>query len=590
MIAADSRARSLRPEAGFSLLGRHRPASPVAWRAGQLLTAEDLRLAAARVAGALPEAAPDEEILLACGDRWHFAAALLAAWHRGYVVALPPNGQPQTVEELRGRPCLRRALHDGELTSSWDGALDVRTPREPSNDFPLHLEIAPDRPIATLFTSGTTGQRVAWRKTARQLLAEAEMQARLLRVEAGARLLATTPPQHIYGFLAGLLVPLVSGAAMVCGHALLPEALCELARASGATHLASVPAHLRALAAAAPAAGLALGAVRTVISSSAPLETELSRKLAASGLRLVELFGSTETGGIASRSPPEPFWQPLPGVSVRADREGRLLLDSPFSDRQGAGPQLTSDLIALRPSGGFEHLGRCDGVVKVGGRRVALQEIEDHLRGLPGVVDVASASFPSSQARGSEIWTMAVAPGLEAEGLRQSLLTRFDPVVVPRRIRILAALPREPSGKIPKAAWLRAFAERPAADPPDREDVVVRERLPHEQAGVSTVEIRLWVPPDLLHFRGHFDGFPILSGIFILNRLVLRESLGAWPDLGVLTGLSRVKFKSPVFPDTELLMTLERRARASAVEFSLAAGGRECACGSLAFRRAEGPA
>ena len=87
--------------APLALLGGHGDATPIAWREGQLLTAEALRTAAARVAANLPFSEGADEVLIVCGDQWTFTVGLLAAWHRGYVVALPPNPTIWLPPEIR---------------------------------------------------------------------------------------------------------------------------------------------------------------------------------------------------------------------------------------------------------------------------------------------------------------------------------------------------------------------------------------------------------------------------------------------------------------------------------------------------------
>src|ERR1700722_3269603 len=107
----DPSAAALETATGFSLLGRHRdPSAVVAWREGKLLSAADLRRDVARISSALEPAAEGDELLVVCKDQWNFAAALLAAWHRGYTVALPPNAQPQALRDLAARLAIRCTL------------------------------------------------------------------------------------------------------------------------------------------------------------------------------------------------------------------------------------------------------------------------------------------------------------------------------------------------------------------------------------------------------------------------------------------------------------------------------------------------
>src|SRR5436190_1103144 len=80
-------------------------------------------LRAALPARAMGAPAPAGELMVACGDRYLCAVALLAVWDAGASAALPPNSRQETIDALcagRGIPIV---LHDG----GGLGGLDVRT-------------------------------------------------------------------------------------------------------------------------------------------------------------------------------------------------------------------------------------------------------------------------------------------------------------------------------------------------------------------------------------------------------------------------------------------------------------------------------
>jgi hypothetical protein len=108
-----------------------------------------------------------------------------------------------------------------------------------------------------------------------------------------------------------------------------------------------------------------------------------------------------------------------------------------------------------------------------------------------------------------------VAPGLSVAALRAALLKRLEPIAMPRRFRLVAALPREDNGKLVRRACLRVFDD-PAA--------------PEQRT------IALTIPADWHFFRGHFDHFPILAGVVQLNEIVMREVRACWPEHRHLRG------------------------------------------------------
>src|SRR5205085_1981505 len=131
---------------------------------------------------------------------------------------------------------------------------------------------------------------------------------------------------------------------------------------------------------------------------------------------VTEVLGSSETGGIAWRQGgpqgPDAAWQPFPGVAVAADDDGAMQLRSPFAAMNGQTWVRGADRIRARADGRFDLLGRADGVVKMGGSRVALAEVERALREIPGVTDAAVISVDTPSSRQHELWAAVVAPAL----------------------------------------------------------------------------------------------------------------------------------------------------------------------------------
>src|SRR6185503_9046762 len=92
----------------------------------------------------------------------------------------------------------------------------------------------------------------------------------------------------------------------------------------------------------------------------------------------LEVYGSTETGGIAWRAQREGAdgadWTPFPGMALETDRDGALRLRSPYLPD---GEWLTlGDAAELLPGGRFRLKGRLDRVAKIEGKRVSLPELE----------------------------------------------------------------------------------------------------------------------------------------------------------------------------------------------------------------------
>jgi acyl-coenzyme A synthetase/AMP-(fatty) acid ligase len=315
-----------------------------------------------------------------------------------------------------------------------------------------------DTEVARVFlqTGGTTGQPQTWPKTARNLLDEVAAQCHGLRVEPGDHILATVPPHHIYGLLFSVLLPLCSGATVERRSPFYPQEIAERIVATRATILVSTPAHLRALAGTMSAEHH----LRLVLSSGAALAAADAAVFhARTGLTPLEIYGSTETGGIAVRRQDvaDCPWSPLPAVECRVTDEV-LEVRSPFVSAVAGGAEdgyfRTADMAEMQADGRFVLLGRSDGIVKVGGQRVSLPAVEKALAALPGVTDAVVLALPSPSSRGQEIVALAASTRSADEVLRE-LREKLPSPSWPRRLRTAPAIPTTPSGKCDRPAILR---------------------------------------------------------------------------------------------------------------------------------------
>jgi len=437
------------------LLSGHDSAAPVAWRHGRPIAAGEFLADVTRVAASLP---PGRHVLNTCADRYRFAVGFAAIAVSGRISLLPSTLTPETIAQLK-----TFAPDAVELTDGDTGRLDLPslryddTPATPSPELRIP-ELRADAVVAIVFTSGSTGMPVPHRKTWGALVECVRSEALLLGLADGRRhaIVGTVPPQHMYGFETTVLQPLHNGLALSAARPLYPAdiaaALAELPRPRT---LVTTPFHLRALL----DAGIELPAVDLIVSATAPLSPTLAREAEdRTGAPLLEIFGSTETGQIASRRSIEgAAWQLFPGV--------RLVQEGGRTFARGghvAGTVPIDDVIELVGDDRFVLHGRSADMVNIAGKRSSLGYLNHQLCAIAGVADGAFCTLGDDVDDGvARLGVAVVAPRLDRARLLAALRDRVDAAFLPRRVVFVERLPRNATGKLPQAA-LRALFAAPA--------------------------------------------------------------------------------------------------------------------------------
>jgi acyl-coenzyme A synthetase/AMP-(fatty) acid ligase len=534
----------------------------------------DLRRDVAALAAQLSPA-HGHELLLCCDDSYAFAVGLLAAARVGARAVLAPSRQPGTLRELAQK--VHGALFDGDPPDALAGVpcwhpLEVARVSDPGE--PLALRLDRDAPLAVLFTSGTTGDARRTLKAVRHLEDEVAVLEQQFGAQLGpdARILATVAPQHLYGLLFRVLWPLASGRAFLRSAVLHPEELAPHSGEDAPFAIATSPVTLRHLVARGELS-LRRASCRAIFSSGGPLAAELARQTAdALGSAPFEVYGSTETGGVAVRQQmrgDEP-WRLLPGVEAECDpATGRLGVRSPFVS-SADGSFATGDRAAFTDEGELVLLGRADRVIKVGEKRLALPDMEAQLRAHVAVRDaallvlekkngdlrVAAVVVPTAAA-----WDAVAVDGRRALArlLSAHLAAHFERVLLPRAWRFVAALPSNAQGKLTQDALRALFA---SDSPPDAPERLTTTRT------AEALELRARIPFDLAYLDGHFPGTPVVAGSVQLHFAMraLEELQGEAPELASLEAL---KFHDVLLPGQEVSLRVERQDR-DRFRFSLA--------------------
>lgn len=391
-----------------------------------------------------------KKVALCCSDSYQFAVGFFAIACAGKSIVLPGNHQPEALIELSQQFDL--LFCDGESDVSEHVRsmnIDIATP---SNSMFSYSPLALDEISLILFTSGSSGKPKAINKTLHQLDTEIAILEQLWGEQVQySRIESTVSHQHIYGLLFRVLWPLCAGRAFACRNLEYPEQIAS--HASSNTTLISSPALLKRLSLEDTPSTLT-----AIFSSGGPL----SFAAAQHALQLysqspIEVFGSTETGGIAFRQQhtSEQLWQLFPSVKAQLDDEQCLQLCSPHIN--GTDWYQTSDRCYFHDAVHFRLLGRADRIIKVEEKRVSLVEVENRLDHTSWVNE--STVIPLEE-NGRLILAAAIV--LTEEGtdklqqlgkgkfwiqLRNELRAWLEPVAIPRKYRVLNDIPVNSQGK-----------------------------------------------------------------------------------------------------------------------------------------------
>ena len=393
----------------------------------------------------------------------------------------------------------------------------------------------------------------------------------------GPLFLCTIEPQHMYGRLWRVLLPKAAGCAVDPEVILTPETLLAKMRSAEKVFLVTTPSFLDRFCAYADQYDVPRNCVEITTSGALLTAATSAAAKRVFGVAPREIFGSTETGGVAWRRQDEPdcAWRVFDLVKVRANAEGRLVVDSPFSFERGF---VMGDGVELEADGrGFRLLGRMDRLVKIAEQRVSLPEMETRMQELPEVKEAALATLAGRH--GDTLGAVVVLdPSVDvsvgkkalALALRRKLLPVFPRGAAPKRYRFVMELPRNAQGKV-QTAKLREILETNLVEP----------FVSNVAQDAETWSADLVFDAGAPYFGGHFDGFPVLPGVVQLGMATHFAGLFLRREL-TLDAVKKMKFTNVVTPGMRVRLTL---ARTSDHEMSCEyrRGETTCSSGILCF-------
>lgn len=408
-------------------------AAAIAWWRGRPVDRATFLGHVAALAGRLPAG---RDIVNLCEDRYAFLVAFSAAGVGGQASLLPASRLDAVVADTAsGYPgCVR--IVDADVEAAVAAA-------PVGGEVPA---IGGEQVMAVAFTSGSTGRSRPHPKRWSELVAGAQlaMQRFGFALPPGTTVVATVPPQHMYGLETSIMLPLAAGVAL---HAGRPFFAADIANALAAVPpprvLVTTPAHLRIAA----AAGIDWPPVALVISATAPLPRRLAAAVeAAFAAPVMEIYGFTEAGSIASRRTVADDAWTLYATMRLVDGH----LDAPHL----SAPVALNDVVEPQPDGRFRLLGRQQDVVNIAGKRTSLAHLNAVLADIEGIVDGVFVVPEDGGERPGRLAAVVVAPGVDRRRILDALTRRIDRLFLPRPLVHVAQLPRGDTGKLPREALL----------------------------------------------------------------------------------------------------------------------------------------
>ena len=460
-------------------------------------------------------------------DAARFASALLAAWHAGADVYLPPN----LAEDNRAWAQEHTGLWLTDTGEHFNGRL-IRYGSEEESAVPLSVSgslkaaIAPERQVC-MKTSGSSGEAKVICKTAALMAAEAEGIAGFLPQWRGLAVHSSVSQQHHYGLSWRVFAALAGHWQIGRMQCLYPETL--MAAVKQPCFWVSSPA-------------------------------------------LLNRMGDRDWASL---------WPNLKGiVSAGTNENGELWAQAPWT----GGRCQTADAVEFHSPNTLTLLGRTDRIIKFEDKRVSLTQIEHELLKHPWVADAHCALHPEH--RRIAAWVALDDAGIDTlrncgrEAVRQSLKQHVrrsqDAVALPRYWRFAArSLPRNAQSKISSQSFQAAFADSRAT--PEWQPVSADDTAREYTFGGR-------IPPDLAYFPGHFPEFPLVPGVVEIRWAMELAGRFEWGQAD-LEGIENLKYQQFVRPDDEITISLRYDETKGKIHFSVRQGDMMCASGRMVQKR-----
>jgi acyl-coenzyme A synthetase/AMP-(fatty) acid ligase len=422
-----------------------------------------------------------DTVLTLAGNQPDWVVAMVACFRQGYVV-LPCNEQLRAKDlRLRLAACppalvVCEGRNAEVLAQAGWGGPTIWVPGAgdwPEREPPAPVAVEPTDPCLITFTSGTAGEPKAVVHGQRYLSGQALQAEHWLAPRPGDLVWCTAASGWSKSARNVFVAPWMRGAAALLHDARFdPHERLELLERERVDVLCMAPTEYRVIAKRATLRPL--GTLRGLVAAGEALNPEVLRAWhEATGLRIRDGYGQTETGQLTGTAPgedvrPGSMGRPLPGIGLSIDG-GELVADPATvptfflryaGESAPVGAWRTGDRVARDDDGYLFFEGRTDDVIISAGYRIGPFEVESALVAHEAVAEAAVVAAPDDE-RGSIVRAVVVlregfaASDELASALQEHVKAQTAPYKYPRVVEFAAELPKTASGKV-RRALLRA--------------------------------------------------------------------------------------------------------------------------------------
>lgn len=379
-----------------------------------------------------------------CENRYHFLVAFAACASLGQICLLPASRSDSEISRLHA------SYENSYLLDESMIELLCSNKEKQQTTLASNFQIGRNQIVVIVFTSGSTGVPTENPKTWGQLVASAERIKHRFGFNCSQQhvLIATVPPQHMFGFETTIVYPLVSSVAIHAGRPFYPMDIQQAIADTPSPHiLITTPLHLKVCS----SEKTSWPSIDFIISATAPLPADTAETTEqVLNTRVFEIYGCSEAGAIATRRLCESSrWHLLENYRVAISNKNTVLEIPAY-------PQaiVIPDQLEVYDECYFKLAGRNSDVINIGGKRGSLADLSNKLKSITGISDAVFIMPDKQHGKRTRLVALIVTNNPDTKQLRLDLAKLIDAVFLPRPFIVVQQLPYNEIGKLPRAKLL----------------------------------------------------------------------------------------------------------------------------------------